>query len=114
MNINSLKINELTEKINRVRRDLQSLLKRGQRISFDQVDSDIINDLLVNKISQNSNNFEKNLNSLKNDYTTINQLKDTSAKNEQEISVIYKNILSLLWIMILNWPKLIHTSSLSS
>ena len=98
---NNHKINELTEKINRSQENLQNLLLKHDDLKniIDQVDSDIINDLLVNKISQNLIILKKNLNSLKNDYTTINQLKDTSAKNEQET-------LSLLWIMILNWPKL--------
>lgn len=95
---NNHKINELTEKINRSQENLQNLLSKHDDLKniIDQVDSDIINDLLVNKISQNLIILKKNLNSLKNDYTTINQLKDTSAKNEQEISYLQKNTESVM------------------
>lgn len=90
---NNNKVNELNQQINESEKELEKLNTRYEELNgvINVLDSDVINDLLVKKISQNIISLKKNLNSLKNDHITINELKITINKNEQELTLLSNN-----------------------
>ena len=95
---NNNKINELTQQIQHHEMHLEKLISMNNEMRkiVDVVETKIIDDLLVNKISQNLITLKKNLNSIKNDNITISKLEETLNKNKEEIDSLQKNTGSVM------------------
>lgn len=95
---NNNKINELTHQIQHHDSHLKTLISMNNEMKeiVDVVETKIIDDLLVEKISQNLITLKKNLNSIKNDNITISKLEETLNKNKEEIDHLQKNTGSVM------------------